>query len=263
MIKLIASDMDGTLLDEDNKLPSDFFEILDELKDIGTKFIVASGRPYYTLYDNFSPKSDEITYIADNGSCIIMNGELIYKKTLQMSDVEEIVKECKAIDCTYVVICGIKGAYVFDRALATSDEAKEYYSRITFINSVSEIDDDVYKIGLYDIKGAFKNSYNRLYPLFKDKFDVVVSGKTWIDIMIKGVNKGKALQYIQEKLSISPQETMAFGDYYNDIELLSRAEYSFVMENANADLKKYGNYLASSNKENGVIKAVKQFALAK
>ena len=89
MIKLIATDMDGTLLDENGKLPADFFEVLEELKKKNVKFVVASGRPYFTLYENFKPVSDELYFICDNGSCVVEES-----KEFQISAIDkEYVKE--------------------------------------------------------------------------------------------------------------------------------------------------------------------------
>jgi len=89
----------------------------------------------------------------------------------------------------------------------------------------------------------------------------VVSGKHWVDINNKGVNKGIALEEIQKSLNISYEETMAFGDFYNDISMLEKAYYSFVMENANEDMKQYGNFIAESNVNNGVLKAIEKYVL--
>ena len=90
---------------------------------------------------------------------------------------------------------------------------------------------------------------------------VVVAGEIWLDIMNKNVNKGAALEKIQNDENISYEETMVFGDFYNDIEMLGKAKFSFVMENANEDMKQYGNYIAKSNRNYGVIKAIEEYVL--
>ena len=95
MIKLIASDMDGSLLTDKNELPPDFFSILDRLHQRGIKFVVASGRSYCTLFDNFAPKSNDIDYIADNGTCVVESGKLTYENILNKSCVIDIVKSCR------------------------------------------------------------------------------------------------------------------------------------------------------------------------
>ena len=123
------------------------------------------------------------------------------------------------------------------------------------------IDDDIFKITLCDLSGASNNSNKVLNPLFGDEFMVVVAGEIWLDIMNKNVNKGAALEKIQNDENISYEETMVFGDFYNDIEMLGKAKFSFVMENANEDMKQYGNYIAKSNRDYGVIKAIEEYVL--
>ena len=93
-----------------------------------------------------------------------------------------------------------------------------------------------------------------------DRFGMFISGKNWMDIMVKGINKGAALAKVQKALGILPEETLAFGDYYNDIELLEQASYGFVMKNAVEDMKKNAKYITPhTNNENGVMEVVRKF----
>ena len=96
----------------------------------------------------------------------------------------------------------------------------------------------------------------------KDELNIVVSGDVWLDAMNPTTNKGTALRFLQHLLGITPDETMAFGDFYNDIEMLKRSSYSFVMKNANDDMQRYGKYLAESNDHSGVTKAIRQYVFA-
>lgn len=84
------------------------------------------------------------------------------------------------------------------------------------------------------------------------------AGDMWMDCMAKGVNKGHAVKMIQESLGITPQETMAFGDQLNDLEMLDRAYYSFAVANARDEVRKAARFQADSNVNNGVLKILKQ-----
>ena len=79
MIKLIATDMDGTLLDENGHLPEGFTDILDRLRAKNIKLVVASGRPYYTLQTNFGPIGRYLSYICENGALVVDNNKIIYE----------------------------------------------------------------------------------------------------------------------------------------------------------------------------------------
>lgn len=261
MIKLIATDMDGTLLDENGKLPKDFFNILEQLNNKNVKFIVASGRPYPTLYEDFKPISDELYYICDNGAYIveknnppkvsIINKELLHDFLISLEKIEDI----------QVLLCGLKGAYHLPLKGEELEEINKYYINKIEVDNLFNIDDDIFKITICDFKGSANNSYKILHPIYKDKLMVVVSGDVWLDIMNLGVNKGAALEEIQNLDNITYEETMAFGDYNNDLEMLDKAYYSFAMENSNNDIKERANFIAESNTKNGVMKAIKKYVL--
>lgn len=261
MIKLIATDMDGTLLDESGKLPKDFFQVFNKLKEIGVKFVIASGRPYYTLYENFKPISDELYYICDNGSCIAEENEKPKVEVMDKKDIEEIVKLCENIPNTTLILCGVKGAYHVPCEEKFLSEIDKYYIKKYVVDDLLNIEDDIFKITVCDLSVSANNSYPIINEKYGDKLKVVVSGQLWVDINNKDVNKGSALEQIQKDENISPEETMVFGDFYNDIEMLQKAHYSFVMENANDDMKQYGNFIAESNRKNGVIKAIEKYVL--
>ena len=78
MIKLIATDMDGTLLDENGELPEGFIEILDRVREKNIKLVIASGRPYYTLQTNFGPVGRYLSFICENGALVVDNNKIIY-----------------------------------------------------------------------------------------------------------------------------------------------------------------------------------------
>ena len=261
MIKLIATDMDGTLLDEHGKLPKDFFDVLDKLNNKNIKFVVASGRPYPTLYENFKPYSDNIYYICDNGAYVVEDKGKFSINIIDKNIVNKIIKTCENIDNIELILCGTKGAYHRPCSDKFVKEINKYYIKKHIVEDLYSIDDDIFKVTLCDLSGASNNSNETLYPLFGNDLMVVVAGEIWLDIMNKNVNKGAALEKIQIDENISYEETMVFGDYYNDVEMLKKAKYSFVMENANEDMKQYGNYIAKSNKEYGVIQAIKEYIL--
>lgn len=261
MIKLIATDMDGSLLDENKKLPVEFFSVLTKLKEKGIAFVVASGRSYVTLYDNFRPYSDDIDFICDNGAFVVINGGITNIDVIKRDRLHAIIKACGEIKNTRFILCGIKGTYHLKFDGEFNDHIKAYYINRVIVDSLFEINDDIFKIAICDLDGPENNSFPTLQKEFGDEFALQISGSVWMDVMNKGVNKGVALEKIQHNLEIPCDETMAFGDFYNDIELLSKAKYSFVMDNANEDMFQYGNYKAKSNAEHGVIKAIEEYVL--
>ena len=132
-------------------------------------------------------------------------------------------------------------------------KTEEYYHRMTkivnyhttMVSDFSEIQEDILKIAVCDLSGIV-NSRDYFFEKWSQKAATVVSGELYLDFMDKKVSKGNAMRQIQEKLNILPQECMAFGDNYNDIEMLDNVLYSYVMEKAVDDVKKHGRYICAN-----------------
>lgn len=263
MIKLIVTDMDGTLLNEHGKLPKNFFSTLEKLNNENIKFVIASGRPFSTLYENFKPYSDQLYFICDNGAYIAEPNAKPIIDIMDKNIVNDIIKTCQNLPNLEVILCGVKSIYQKPCSEEIQTELNKYYIKKTVVSDLLDIDDEIFKVTICDLNGAKENSFKILNPLFGDSYKVVVSGAVWIDINNKGTNKGDAVKKLQKDFNISYDETMVFGDFYNDIEMLKAASYSFVMENANEDIKKYGNFIAKSNIENGVIQAIEEYVFQK
>lgn len=261
MIKLIASDMDGTLLDNKGNLPKDFFKVLEELNKRNIKFIVASGRPYNTLNENFKPISDELYFICDNGAFIVENSEICSVSIINKEKIRLVVQASSNIPNVHVLLCGLKSSYHMEIPDVFVNEINKYYFNTTIVNDLCDIDDEIFKITICDSLISSENSFKVLDPLFRDDLLVVPSGNHWVDITNLGINKGAALEDIQKRDNISFDETMVFGDYFNDVSMLSKAHYSFIMENAIDEMKQYGNYIAKSNNDNGVMEAIREYVL--
>jgi Cof subfamily protein (haloacid dehalogenase superfamily) len=261
MIKLIATDMDGTLLDEEGNLPKDFFSTLERLNAKNVKFVAASGRPYAALRRNFQPISDEIDFICDNGAFIVERGQVTNISIMDKSKVNEIIKFCEDIPNVEVVLCGVKYAYHHKLAQEFSKEIDKYYLNYQIVEDLTTVEDDIFKLSICDLSNPLTGSYKIIEQNFKEEFMIVISGEFWIDVTNIGINKGMALEKIQKDENVTYEETMVFGDFYNDIEMLKKAHYSFVMENANDDIKEFGNFIAKKNTENGVLEAIEEYVL--
>lgn len=261
MIKLIASDLDGTLLDEDKNLPPDFLTLFPLLQQKGIRFVAASGRSSTSLRGQFSPYDNEVTCICDNGACLMENGVITEASPLPQDKIRRIIDACRGIPDISLVLAGAHNAHISPYTEEFAEELTRYYPHHELHHNLNRVTEGIFKIAVCDMAGSARNSYPALYALFGGELSMAVSGEHWMDIMNPGINKGAALRKLQQKLGVTQEETMAFGDFYNDVEMLQQAKYSFVMENANVELRKYGNYLAKSNREYGVTQAIRQYAL--
>jgi Cof subfamily protein (haloacid dehalogenase superfamily) len=140
------------------------------------------------------------------------------------------------------------------------DKLKEYYTEFTLLDNLKAHEGEIIKIAIYH----FESSEKYIYPVvehLEGDLKVKVSGANWVDISSPNANKGYALDLIQKKYNITPEETMVFGDYNNDLEMLALAEYSFAMENAHPNVKKVANYLTKSNDNLGVERILEKLLL--
>lgn len=262
MIKLIASDMDGTLLDDEKRLPDDFFETLDGLLERNITFAAASGRTYSALEHLFpSEYVNRISYICDNGACVVHNGSVISSCVLEKSLYDELIRFAEQEDGFQVVACGRKGVYCKDLGKAFIEDVARYYKLHTIVDRFSDLDDEFYKLAISDTKGSVVHGKPLLDKIFNGKINVQASGEEWMDVMPCSVSKGKALKSLQLILGAASSETMAFGDYFNDADMLALADWSFCMENGHNEIKKLCRYIAPNNNRGGVTDCIKRFVL--
>jgi len=259
-IKLIVSDMDGTLLRSNHELSPEFKDIYNQLKDKGIKFVPASGRQFYSITSYFEDEKDNMAIIAENGTYVTYKGEEIFIDELDKKLVENVILESRKIAEANLVLAGKNSAYIESNDKDFQNFFKNFYSKNIVVDDLLKVieNEKIIKIAIQHNNGSEANLYPNFKPLEKFGVQIVVSGEVWLDIMNKDTNKGKALKELQNNLNISKNETMVFGDYMNDIEMLKLAKYSFAMENAHPLVKEISNYTAPSNDNDGVIQILKQ-----
>lgn len=259
MIKLIATDMDGTLLNDKKELPAELFEVIERLSERGISLAVASGRTFDAVSHLFpSEYHSKLDFICDNGANIYHSGRHISVKPLEREVFEQLIKACDEIGGLRVLVCAARGTYHLRADKEFDAEVAKFYKNHFPCDNLLDIDDVIYKVAVCDPQGAEQRAKPAVDAILGDKLNVQVSGPIWMDIMAAGVNKGSALKTLGEILGIKPQETMAFGDYFNDIEMLKYAGYSFAMANAHDEVKKTAKFLTAGNNENGVIRAINE-----
>ncbi|RNI21778.1 HAD family hydrolase [Rufibacter latericius] len=257
-IKLVATDMDGTLLDPQHTLSEAFYPVYHALKEKGILFAAASGRQYYNLVNLFAPIKDEIIFLAENGSYVMYQGQELLVQALDQAVAKQLVQKARNLPNVYIVLCGKKSAYVENTAPEFMDQVNLYYDEVKVVEDLLQVEDDQFlKIALLDLTGVEGNT-NDSFQDEREHLQVTVSGKVWLDICDKQANKGKGMEVIQQKFNITPEETMVFGDYLNDLKMIQKAHFSYAMENAHQDIKDAARFRAKSNSQNGVIEVLQQ-----
>ncbi|WP_210465926.1 Cof-type HAD-IIB family hydrolase [Rufibacter roseolus] len=257
-IKLVATDMDGTLLDPHHNLSEDFYPVYQALKEKGILFAAASGRQYYNLVNLFTPIKDEIIFLAENGSYVVYQGQELLVQAMDHGITKQLLQKARTIPGVYIVLCGKKSAYVENTSPEFMDQVNLYYDAVEVVEDLLAVEDDQFlKIALCDLAGAEGNS-NTYFQEERAHLQVTVSGKIWLDICDKQANKGRGMEVIQQKYNITPEQTMVFGDYLNDLKMMEKAYFSYAMENAHPEIKEVSRFRAKSNSQNGVVEVLQQ-----
>ncbi|MHC3467713.1 Cof-type HAD-IIB family hydrolase [Streptomyces sp. 7R007] len=258
-IRLIVTDMDGTLLDDAKRLPAGLWETLAELRRRGVLFSPASGRQYATLAREFADVAEGMVFIAENGTYVVRDGAELSSDPLAPGVAAHVVEAVRRLRADGVdvgaVVCGKRSAYVERGDEAFLAEVRKYYVEHRVVADATAVDDDVIKVALFDFGSAERTTAPAL-AAFTATHQVVVSGKHWVDVMNRTANKGAALRRLQRELGITPAQTMVFGDYLNDLEMLDAAEWSFAMANAHPDVIARARHLAPSNNDDGVLRTI-------
>lgn len=258
MIKLIATDMDGTFLDSKKQFDKEFIDIFYQLKEKGIKFAIASGNQYYRLYQKFLPLSEQMYFIAENGSYIAEGSRELYCNIIATQDLNIIKQILKEHQEVFPILCGRKGAYVHLNNKDKESIVRMYYCNYTFVEDFDNIEDDIIKVAVYDEKGNINYFFDQVATQLPEHVKVVTAGNEWMDIQNKEINKGIGIQFLQMIYEICPDECMAFGDQMNDYELLQHVKYGYAMANAIDPIKEIAYDVTVSNDEQGVLKVIKE-----
>lgn len=242
MIKYIASDLDGTLLQNGaQELPPEIFDLIPELKEKGIHFIAASGRQYYNMRDLFKPVQDDISYIAENGSLCVHNRKVISRGLIERGLGLRIIEASRTIPSCSCTLSGEIYTYTDSADSGFLDHLHNvlhYY--VKEVPDLTDVEEPFLKLAMYDSNGTGKTE-----AFFKERFSseisVVTSGNLWVDFIAPGANKGTALDSVARHLGFLPKDGIAFGDQYNDIEMLQAAGTGYAMKNCAPGVEKYAD----------------------
>ena len=261
-IKLIAVDMDETFLRTDKTYDVERFKkIYDELKKQDIVFLIASGVSYHQLKERFDDEDKETLYFAgDNGSFIVKKDEVIGSKGMSRDLYLEIIDHIQSQGKIGMYVSTGMQSYIL-KDDETYDTAKIYNHILNKIDHFSDIPEDIaYKNALINDSSLDENK--KLADNINDEFEEifsVTSGNIYIDILNKESGKGYAIQYLQNKYNITPEETMIFGDSMNDHSMIPYAKYNISMSNADPEFAKDTDYTIGSNNEQAVLDILEQF----
>lgn len=264
MIKLVAIDMDGTLLNSKKELLEETKQYFKDFhkKETDTLLVLCTGRPE----SGIRPYLKDLGYLEENHYIISQNGANIYESRtgkrvmdafLDSAAIQKWIELGKKHGIS-VMGAGVDYYYCFDQEPTEWMEfdVKLVSGKLKRIPTKESLNTDFYKILLMGDEEQLNEFETFIPEEWRDEFYVVRSQKYLVEVLTKGVNKAFGLEKLVQKLNIEPSEIAAIGDAANDIEMLEYAGLAIAMGNASEEVKSISDILTDTNENNGVIKAI-------
>ena len=238
MLRLIASDIDGTLVpDSAPTINEEYFEVIRALQAKGVRFCPCSGRAFSSMVRMFEPLKDEVYFICENGSVLRTADKILHAWTIP------------------------EGVYAEDSELFLLLRDSYRYDVENIEDLLSVPEDQVIKISLYHHDSCEEVARPITESHWQEDLQMLCSGKQWVDGLAKNAGKGEAFALLQEYLDIPKEETMYFGDNMNDLTAFKEAGISQTVSSARSEVKESVDYIAHSVKHDGVLQELKKILM--
>lgn len=257
-LKLVATDMDGTFLNDRGTYDTVAFKEIHQLmEERSIQFVVASGNQYYQLQSFFDSYPKTI-FLSENGALISDKNEEYWSSGFDRESYLKIIEVTSGIDNLDMVACSKKSAYVLENVSDEwFDQVNNYYTHLQRCEKFENVEDKILKFASNCPDDETNDLVLELTEKLKGIGTPVSGGNGSIDIIQPGINKAAGLSRLGKKLNIRPEEMCAFGDGGNDIEMLQYVGNGVAMENATKKVKNIADSVTKTNNQQGVISYLK------
>lgn len=234
MIRLVACDIDGTLLHGvQREISPAVFEQITRLTRLGVRFCPASGRQYSSLRRLFAPVADQLYYLCENGAVVYGPGDpgaILAKVPMRQEQALELCQEILQTDSCEVLISGADTSYLCPKSDDIVDHIRYFVgNRVAVLHSPREVPEEIVKVSAYCRRGT-EYAASTLLPRWQGAFQAAAAGEKWLDFT--SADKGIGLTFLCRALGLELGQVMAFGDNENDLPMLNKAGVPYLMENA-------------------------------
>ena len=256
MIKLIATDMDGTWLNDKKSYDVDLF--LREFKimqERNIKFVVASGNQHQNLLTRFPKVAEKIYFVAEDGALVAKGRQVLHYDALSDHDWSVMLKLTQQYP-QKAVVSGLVSAYVREKdGQAYAKDLKKYFEKLTVVKDFDHLNDNIFKL---TFNMPVKEMPDMLTKLRRAHPEIgfVSGGADSIDISTKGMNKAVGLKYLGKRFGIESREMVAFGDSGNDVGMLKYAGRGYATGTALPSAKTAANQIIGSSNDSSVQKEI-------
>lgn len=261
-VKMIVTDLDGTLLDLDKSYSLNVKNYLAKLKNSGIIIVLATGRILDSAID-VTDGAEFASYIISSNGCIVYdmkNKKELLTRNIPMPDV---IKLCRNyINKTdFIDICN---NHHYNNLSRKETEDIGFTKKIRDVKTFFTNEQNVTLLGLANKnKEALMDIYNEIEQVYPE-YEVFImqdsfSDNKWVEVMPKSVNKIAGIKRICEIENIDLNDVMAFGDGLNDVEMIHGVGIGVAMGNSLDEVKSSAKYVAPSHREDGVYKFLKEY----
>lgn len=266
MYKLIAIDMDGTLLKNDKTISVKTKEALKAANNLGVKIVLTSGRPIQGIKNYL----DELELTGKDDYVIGLNGALVCKcddysiissnETLKGKDLKYIYNKVKDLK-TYFHAFTRNEDLVNIESKFSEDEEKRINLKVRVVDFLSDIkdDDEILKVVLEEEKDVLDRITTQIPEELFEEYNIIRTVDFMLEFMKKGCNKATGIEKLANHLGIKKEEIIAIGDASNDKEMIEYAGLGVAMGNAEDEIKVIANFVTKSNEEDGVAFVIEKF----
>ncbi len=238
-IKLIATDLDGTLLTEYSPTCSEeAITLITELTKKGVIFAPASGRQYFNLRNMFAAVDGDVMHVCENGALVLYKDQVILKRQFEKNLSLEICHMVLDDPECEILISGERTCYVIPRTDGYVDYLRNHIKNdVTVIDAPEDICEPIIKVSYFTPASHQKDATENFEKIIDGRCQIMVSGNEWADFAPHGTDKGTALAAVGEKMGILPEEMAAFGDNENDRAMLSFVGHPYLMDPCNPTME--------------------------
>lgn len=262
MIKLVALDLDGTLLMEDHTIPDDVVAVLQEAASRGVKFAIATGRSFTSSKIFAERLGIDCACICYNGGMVRrMDGSVVLAEPLSAEQVAAITSFCKEKGLYFQ-------CYDLDSILVEKICDWTHRDNDTHLSVVRELGDITKvepfpspKMVVFGSEGDLEDALAQLQQRFGDSCHMALSLSFILEVTRKGTTKQTMLARYAELCGIRQEEVMAVGDHLNDLEMVSWAGIGVAVGNAVPGLKEAADCIMTQERSYGVAEAIRKFCL--
>lgn len=266
MIKLIVSDIDGTLVGDgqgEGALDPAYFKVIHRLLEKGIRFMACSGRQRQSIARLMRPIQNEILYACDGGSIVFDDQNMLYARTFSRDTACQIMEDAAALTECDIMVCGTKRAYCRwkDSEMYRWMVDGYGYDIEAVGDDLSCIQDDIVKISVYHRDRAEELTDLWFRPKWQDRVKLSLAGKQWLDCVPEDAGKAGAVAFVQRHFGILPAETIVFGDNQNDMEMFAMAGRSYAVEGAREEVRRAATHQCGNYFEKGVLKVLQNLLI--